>query len=155
DQWHRLQHDFQFDTSNTTLPACGGIALNQCASAAALGQKLFFEPRFSFESYPPPTDPPHVPVSCATCHDPMKWFIDSRSVNDVSAGAIKLPGRNSMTLVNAAFKTGHGDNVFTWAGTTAGPFPTAGSVTALAVAKPMATTVTDVEQTVMNCFPAE
>ena len=60
----------------------------------ALGQELFFEPALSSTGT----------VACVTCHDPTRWFIDTRSANNVSFGAVGWTRRNSMGLVDIALK---------------------------------------------------
>lgn len=57
------------------------------ARAVELGRKLFFDPAFSRDAT----------VSCATCHDPARFFTDSRPVADIGRGAI----RNAPTVVGA------------------------------------------------------
>lgn len=69
---------------------------------AALGQKFFFEPRYSQNGA----------VSCATCHDPSAGFQDARA--NTSKG-LDYTGRAAPTVLNAA----HGS---TAAGTTAWQF---------------------------------
>lgn len=73
------------------------------AAAADLGQALFFDTELSSPAG----------ISCATCHDPKAWFIDTRSSpNNVSivfpmddAGTPlppRITKRNSASLVNVA-----------------------------------------------------
>ena len=57
----------------------------------ALGRRLFFEKRISFDGS----------VACATCHDPEKGFADGRRVSE-GVGR-KKGARNSPTLINTAF----------------------------------------------------
>src|SRR5262249_23361665 len=118
DQWQQLRVDFTFPDK---LRLCAELPLGECPKAAALGQELFFDQHLSDKHYPllidalglsPP--PPRTSVSCASCHEPKRWFIDSHATNDVSQGALGLTGRNSMTLVNSAEKERDGGaNVFT------------------------------------------
>lgn len=61
--------------------------------AAVLGQKFFFEARYSSNAQ----------VSCASCHDPSKGFQDERAS---SQGANGFTGRHSPTLLNAAYGSG-------------------------------------------------
>lgn len=58
--------------------------------AALLGQRLFFDPRYSANGE----------VSCVTCHDPAAGFGDSRA--NLSSG-IAVTGRSSLGLLNGAF----------------------------------------------------
>ncbi len=57
--------------------------------AAALGQYLFFDPRFSANGK----------ISCASCHIPARGFTDGRRV----AKGMALGTRNTPTIINAAF----------------------------------------------------
>lgn len=59
-------------------------------AAAQLGQKLFFDPRYSGNGE----------VSCATCHEPTAGFGDSRA--NTSEG-IGMTGRASIGLLNGAY----------------------------------------------------
>ncbi len=65
--------------------------------AAALGERLFFDARFSANGA----------VSCASCHMPERYFTDGRPFG-VGVGVIPL---NTMTLVGAAYSPW-----FTWDG---------------------------------------
>jgi cytochrome c peroxidase len=61
------------------------------SARAALGQKLFFEPRLSGDGT----------VACATCHDPARAFTDGRPV---SVGIHGRAGqRNAPTILNALY----------------------------------------------------
>lgn len=73
-----------------------------CPGAAALGQQLFFEPRLSG----PGT------TSCATCHVPDGWYIDTRSPNAVSQGAAGTTAHNTISLVNVWIRR----ELYTWTG---------------------------------------
>lgn len=64
-------------------------------AAAALGQRFFFDTRFSSNGA----------VSCATCHDPKTGFQDARA--NVSLG-IKHGTRHTPTCLNSAFGSGDG-----------------------------------------------
>ena len=55
---------------------------------AALGKRLFFEPRLSRD----------CSVSCATCHDPKRAFTDGIAARVASAG--RLGPRNTPTILN-------------------------------------------------------
>ena len=57
--------------------------------AARLGQKLFYDPRFSANGT----------VSCATCHDPEKGFGDGKEL----AEGISTAGKNAPTALNTAW----------------------------------------------------
>jgi cytochrome c peroxidase len=60
---------------------------------AALGRKLFFDPRLSVNST----------VSCSSCHEPQRGWTDNRRV---SVGVFGRQGtRNAPTIVNAAYDT--------------------------------------------------
>lgn len=77
--------------------------------AAALGQMLFFEKRYSgmITLDDPSSEGPvgeRGKFSCASCHDSTKWFIDTRSrPNKCSVGAAQLTRRNSPSMVNIAY----------------------------------------------------
>ena len=62
-------------------------------AAAALGQRLFFDSRYSANGN----------VACATCHDPERGFQDGRA--NTSEG-LQFTERHAPTLINAAFGTG-------------------------------------------------
>jgi cytochrome c peroxidase len=72
-------------------------------AAAALGQKLYFEVRYSSNGK----------VSCATCHDPRSGFQDARA--NTSLG-IDFTGRHAPTVINSAFGSGHGPAWQFWDG---------------------------------------
>jgi cytochrome c peroxidase len=57
----------------------------------ALGRKLFFDKRLSFDGS----------ISCASCHDPQKAFSDQRSKSIGING--QLSERNAPSILNAAF----------------------------------------------------
>ncbi len=59
-------------------------------AAAALGKKLFFDPRYSGNGS----------ISCATCHEPADGFGDSRA--NTSQG-MSVTGRASIALYNGAY----------------------------------------------------
>jgi len=101
--------------SLSPLPAAPSSPTNQYAdnpAAAALGQRFFFE-----KAYSGPLGATGVAgglgnlgesgkVSCASCHMPQSWFIDTRSnPNNVSAGANGFQTRNTTSLVNNVFYT--------------------------------------------------
>ena len=62
-------------------------AYDQVPAAAALGKRLFSDPRFSADQR----------VSCATCHDPARQFQDDRAL----ARGIATTARRAMPLVEA------------------------------------------------------
>ena len=62
--------------------------------AAALGQKLFFDPRFSANGE----------VSCATCHIADQGFQDRRGQN--TSRGLGFTGRHAATLINVAYGSG-------------------------------------------------
>lgn len=63
---------------------------------AALGEKLFNDKRLSVDDT----------VACATCHDPLKGFVDHRGNTPTSAGVHDQRGeRNAPTVLNAMFQT--------------------------------------------------
>ncbi|MDA0802723.1 MAG: hypothetical protein O2819_03095 [Planctomycetota bacterium] len=66
-------------------------------AAAALGEAIFFDPRFSANGQ----------VSCATCHDPDQGFTDGEPL----ARGLGLGTRNSPTIIDAAHQ-----RWFTWDG---------------------------------------
>jgi cytochrome c peroxidase len=123
DQWAKLGSDF----ARPDVAARCSLGPTACATAATLGQELFFEPALSSTGT----------VSCATCHDPTRWFVDTRSANNVSFGAVKWTRRNSIGLVDVTVKdavaapTAH--DVFTWNGAYDSP----GAVLELAITNPM------------------
>jgi cytochrome c peroxidase len=97
EQWEALRDDY----AQPTFPAtCLGQPAS-CEASATLGHKLFFEPKLSHGDS----------VSCATCHAPTAWFVDTRVPNAVSVGAVKPTAHNTISLVNLALKP----NV-TWTG---------------------------------------
>lgn len=70
-------------------------------AAALLGQKLFFDPRYSGNGE----------ISCVTCHDPQKGFGDSRG--NVSEG-ISMTPRSSIGLLNGAYGAATNEDGTTW-----------------------------------------
>ena len=77
--------------------------------AALLGQKLFFEKRYSGAiTYDDPSSEGQLDEAgrfgCVSCHDPKRWFIDTRSApNKCSVGAGQITRRNSPSMVNIAY----------------------------------------------------
>lgn len=93
------------------LPASPTNRFADNAAAAALGQKLFFDERFSGPlSHPDNAGPggngavgQPGQVACATCHMGTDVFVDVRSTpNNVSLG-LDWGTRNTQTVLNAAF----------------------------------------------------
>jgi cytochrome c peroxidase len=136
EQWAKLGSDF----ARPDVPASCSLGPTACATAATLGQELFFEPALSS----------NATVSCATCHDPTRWFVDTRSANNVSFGAVKWTRRNSMGLVDITLKdavalpTAHA--VFTWNGAYASP----GAVLELAITKAMNSNAHDATKVIQD-----
>ena len=80
-------------------------------AAAAFGQRLWFERRYAgaitVEGTPENGGLGAVgetgKISCADCHDPQQWFIDTRSIpNALSLGSSRTK-RNSPSMVNAVY----------------------------------------------------
>ncbi len=67
-------------------------AIKVDAKKAALGKRLFFDPRLSGDSE----------LSCASCHDPEKGFTDGEALSAAYAGSNGF--RNVPTLINTAHK---------------------------------------------------
>jgi cytochrome c peroxidase len=93
DQWKHLQQDFSFRPGDE--PVCNA----DCMRMSPFGQMMFFEPRLSNSAK----------VSCATCHNTQTskgpgWYVDTRADNAVSMGDSKATKRNTMTLVNVAYR---------------------------------------------------
>lgn len=82
-------------------------------AAAALGQMLFFDPEFSTAvkvDGPSGKTGDKGKVSCVTCHDPNKYFIDSRTTEGSSHGVDYTPRTSPPTLNLAWYQW------ITWAG---------------------------------------
>ncbi|MCV6577300.1 MAG: photosynthetic protein synthase I [Cohaesibacter sp.] len=62
------------------------------AKKAALGKRLFFDPRLSGDAE----------LSCSSCHDPEKGFTDGEALSSAYAGSNGF--RNVPTLINTAHK---------------------------------------------------
>jgi cytochrome c peroxidase len=76
-------------------------------AAAALGQKLFFDPEFSSAvkvEGPSGEVGQAGMVACVTCHDPNAYFSDPRPTGGMSHGAAYTE-RNTPSLVNSAYYT--------------------------------------------------
>lgn len=168
DQWAQLKKEL-------SVPAVDGCMLlnldptqqpASCGSLAAFGQQLFNDPALSSRDMNTPM-PVAGAVSCATCHEATKWFIDPRTPNNVSKGATvpastgtgtvtKWTARNSMATVDMALKyyletQNGGSGAFTWTG----KFKTPGAVLELAIAKPFANTTSDVATVARNKYAAQ
>lgn len=88
-------------------PADPSNRFSEDARAAALGQKLFFDARFS-GPLTVASDLGAVgergKVACATCHDPAQGGADRRSIPANISVAAGHTGRNAPTVLNAAFQ---------------------------------------------------
>ena len=80
-------------------------------AAAKLGQRLWFERRYAGAIVVDGTpengglgaEGATGKISCADCHDPQQWFIDTRSIpNNVSLGSAKTK-RHSPSMVNVVY----------------------------------------------------
>ncbi len=79
------------------FPAPAVPADNPMSEAkAALGRRLFFEPRLSVTGE----------YSCASCHEPARAFTDGRAVARGATGGATQ--NNAMTLANVAYNTSYG-----------------------------------------------
>jgi cytochrome c peroxidase len=105
-------HEWQAIQRFSPLPLVPPSPTNRYADdpgAAALGQKLFFEKRYSgLITLDHPSSEGQVDdtgkFSCASCHDPRPFFIDTRSrPTHSSVGASQITRRNSPSLVNIAY----------------------------------------------------
>lgn len=79
------------------LPPEPSNAVADDPRAAALGRRLFFDPRFSLDNQ----------VSCATCHVPGRYFTDGK----VLAQGVGIVSRHAMSLIGSAYSPW-----FTWDG---------------------------------------
>ena len=79
----------KFGVLADSAPAEPSNAVADNAKAAVLGQKLFFEERYSENSQ----------VSCATCHNPETGFQDDRAN---TALGLDFTGRHTPTVLNVA-----------------------------------------------------
>src|SRR6185312_13794443 len=90
------------------LLSIGKLPQDKCDSAALLGQELFFDVRLSDAgtgsggSYLAQVGTGKV--SCASCHDPNRYFIDTRMPNSVSLGQTSWTKRNAMTVLDLHLK---------------------------------------------------
>lgn len=141
-QWIALQQQLALPPPPSPCVRITG----SCDAAMMLGQLLFSDIALSAAPMRPPT------VSCASCHDASHYFIDTRTPSNVSQGATKFTKRNSIGLVNIAYKdllapAGRHD-VFTWSG----QYATPEDVVDLAVTKAMASSHDTVAQVVRNAY---
>ncbi|MBV8757021.1 MAG: hypothetical protein JO257_07095 [Deltaproteobacteria bacterium] len=131
----QLAH-FREQFHHTAFDPCALPPGVDCNKAAQLGQELFFDVRLSDSGTGSGSD--YRPsagtgkTSCATCHDPNGYFIDTRMPNSVSQGQTKWTRRNAMTLLDLQLKASL-TNRFTWDGS----YHTAGDVLTLAITKAM------------------
>ncbi len=92
DGWSEAQRSLLESMSIDALAPPPSDPSNRVADspeAAALGHLLFFEPRLSSNGQ----------VSCASCHDPERFFTDGLPVSK----GVGLTQRNSPTVVGAAY----------------------------------------------------
>lgn len=83
------------------------------ANAAKLGQMIWYDPEFSSAiRVAGPSGPMGMvgKVACVTCHDPKRFFIDSRTTDGVSHGTA-FTARSSPSLMNVGWY-----DWFTWGG---------------------------------------
>jgi cytochrome c peroxidase len=103
-EWKKIE-------SHSPVPMQPASPTNRFADdpgAAALGQKMFFEKRYSgLITIAGPNAEGMVgeegKYACASCHDPKRWFIDTRAPNELSTGAANITKRNSPSMVNIAY----------------------------------------------------
>jgi len=110
DQWTQIRAITPLATPALDNPS-NSKALDD--DAARLGQMLFFDPDFSSAvktDGPSGTKGQTGRVACANCHDPNRYFIDSRTVEGSSHGVDFTP-RSSPALTNVGWY-----RWFTWAG---------------------------------------
>jgi cytochrome c peroxidase len=89
------------------LPASPSNSFADNKDAAALGQQLFFDKRFSgplVESSELGPAGTSGTVACATCHDPAAGGADVRGLGGTSLGAAWTK-RNAPTVINAAYSS--------------------------------------------------
>jgi len=80
-----------------------------CAAAATLGQRLFFDADYSDQD--PGGTLPVTRVACASCHDPALAFAD----NSASSPGVGFTGRNAPGLTNLAYRIADGHRLL-WNG---------------------------------------
>ena len=99
DEWIQIS---RIEPFATPAPANPSNARAFDDDAARLGQMLFFDPDFSGAikvDGPSGTKGQTGRVSCSTCHDANRYFIDSRTTDGVSHGVDYTP-RSSPATVN-------------------------------------------------------
>lgn len=110
-EWEYLQ-SYRLPALDPCPPRLGFALGQQCDDAAALGKALFFDASFS--------GPLTIgndglngglgavgergKVSCGSCHDPDEWFTDRRSRPNATSLGAAWTGRNTTSLVNAAYQ---------------------------------------------------
>ncbi len=87
---------FTLSLMPAALPKDPSNRLADDGAAAVLGQKFFFETRYSSNGK----------VSCATCHDPKMGFQDNRANTSSGPIATMFTGRHAPTVINAALGSG-------------------------------------------------
>jgi cytochrome c peroxidase len=116
--------EFDIIRSLAAVPAPPPAATNRFADnpmAAVLGQKFFFDPRFSGplvnqENFNTgeggngaagqagnPLDGAISRVACATCHNPTTAFADARTISENVSLGTNFGPRNAPTILNTAF----------------------------------------------------
>lgn len=146
DEWAFLQSEFKLPP----IKDCPDrfAAENDCGIATDFGRDLFFDKELSG---PVLIDDPAAPgelgevatISCAGCHDPNTYFIDTRSQpRNISIGAAaRRTKHNAMSVLNLAYKDAVADRncaerpddilcgrVFSWTG----KYPSPGEVLLIA-----------------------
>lgn len=103
----------EFDTIQTLgpLPSLPHNPTNKYADdprAATFGQRLFFEKGYAKALTVAGSGLGNVgdvgKVACASCHDPLVYYSDSRSKPAMTSLGVAWTSRNSPTLVNAAYQ---------------------------------------------------
>lgn len=140
DEWRYLSVEFRLPEPDT-CPT--GMARDTCDDLAVLGQRLFFTTKISG---PIAVDDPLAlgavgetdKLACVSCHDPSRFFIDTRQPTNVSIGA-KVTKHNALSVVNQSYKSAVANtfcneepdadpalchNVFAWTGN----YPTPGEI---------------------------
>ena len=145
DQWTFLRRELQLPQIEDCPERFRGR--NHCGIALTFGRELFFDPALSG---PVLIDDPAAPgelgetgtISCAGCHDPGSYFVDTRSQpRNVSIGAAaKRTKHNALSVLNLPYKKALVERdctesedllcnrVFSWTG----KYPTAGEVLLIA-----------------------
>jgi cytochrome c peroxidase len=105
-EWQKL-------SSFTPLPPPPSSPTNHIADApraAAFGQRLWFEKRYAGPIQEGTPDAGGLgsvnhsgKVACADCHDPQRWFTDTRSIPNRTSLGTAWTKRNSPSIVNAVY----------------------------------------------------